>query len=365
MRFSSKSKIGLALASVLFVFVCAELGARIWLSYFASRQQTLNYELYTHIDPRYFRFTPHPYLDYVLTPNFRDEWGTSHNSLGFRGAEFPRNKPPGEFRIVALGGSTTYDEDLPDNQTHTYYLEDILRHRYGYSNIRVINAGVPGYNSWESLVNLEFRVLDISPDLILHYDNNNDVHARLVNPSIYKGDDSAKRMAWSAPAVAWWEWSAIARILSRYLHYTRQMGIEDFVYTDQPMFVMNYDQKIGGDPMKVLDQNPPVYFERNTRNMLAIERAHGITPVLITWQWSPHFGDYTATRHYQKAYAQHNEVYKRLAAFYDVPLFDMEAVMPQDKEYYEDGRHSNPKGTRKRAELIAEFLTSHKLLPRR
>ena len=30
------------------------------------------------------------------------------NSLGFRGPELPRKKPPGTYRIAFLGGSTTY-----------------------------------------------------------------------------------------------------------------------------------------------------------------------------------------------------------------------------------------------------------------
>jgi len=39
--------------------------------------------------------------------------------------------------------------------------------------------------------------------------------------------------------------------------------------------------------------------------------------------------------------------------------------MPKDKEYYDDGRHNNAKGAGKKAELYAEFLTSHNLLPKK
>jgi len=364
MRLPSKAEIALMFASVIFALACAEVGARVWLKFFATREQYLQYALYTDIKSSDLKYRPHQYLDYVPTPNFR-EGVTTHNSLGFRGEEFPKEKPRGEFRIVAIGGSTTYDEDVPDDkEIHTAQLEEILRTKYGYPNVRVINGGVPGYNSFESLVNLEFRVLDINPDMILHYDNNNDVHTRLVLPKTYAGDNSAKRMPWTAPSIPRREWSVFARIVSRYLHYTRQMGLEDFVDPHQPFWVMGYDESIGGDPMKVLDQNPPIYFERNTRNMVAIEKEHGIIPVLVTWAYSPYFNDYAATPHYQKAYAEHNRVYQHIAETENLPLLDLAAVMPPDKEYYTDGRHSSAKGARKRAEFYAEFLASHNLLPK-
>jgi len=359
-------EIVLLVASVTFPLFCAELAARVWLNRFASHDQYLRYALYTDIDSQLLRVRPHQYLDYVLTPNYR-AGRTSHNSLGYRGDEFPKTKPPGEFRIVAIGGSTTYDEGVLDNnEIHTKQLEDILRTQYGYEHVRVINAGVPGYNSWESLMNLQFRVLDLSPDLIIHYDNNNDVHARLVPHSKYAGDNSARRKPWTYPSVPWWESSVLLRIVSRYVHHTRQVGIEDFVDVLYPYTPMGYDERIGGDPMDVLDKNPPIYFERNVRNMVTLEKDHGIVPVLVTYAYSTDFAnDYTTTRHYQRAFAQHNEVYKRIAAAYGVPLFDLAAIMPQGREYFTDGRHSSAQGARKMAELYAVFLTSHNLLPKR
>ena len=54
-----------------------------------------------------------------------------------------------------------------------------------------MNAGVPGYSSYESVVNLEFRVLDLHPDVIFFYEAINDVPPRLVwPPSAYRGDNS-------------------------------------------------------------------------------------------------------------------------------------------------------------------------------
>ena len=68
-------------------------------------------------------------------------------------------------------------------------LEKILVEKYKYENIEVINAGVPGYTSWETLINFQFRVLDIEPDLIIIYHGTNDTHARLVLPKFYQSDN--------------------------------------------------------------------------------------------------------------------------------------------------------------------------------
>ena len=364
MRRPRSSELVLLVLSVALPLACAELAARVWLSHLASHDQYLRYALYTDIVPQDLRFRPHHYLDYVLTPNYH-RVRTSHNSLGYRGDEFPKAKPPGEFRIVALGGSTTYDDAVSDDsETHTAQLENLLRTRYGYDHVRVINAGVPGYNSWESLVSLQFRVLDLSPDLVLHYDNNNDVHARLVPPSKYAGDNSARRKPWTYPPVPFWQSSVLLRFLYRYAHHTRPAGVEDVVGAFRPYTPMGYDERIGGDPMEVLDRNPPIYFERNVRNMVILEKDHGIVPVLVTYAYSTDFPtDYTATPHYQRAFTQHNDIYRRLAATYGVPLLDLEATMPRDKEYFADGRHNSARGAQKRAELYADFLTSHHLLP--
>jgi lysophospholipase L1-like esterase len=356
-------ELGLVCTGIALTCLGFEFAAHVWLYHLAGPELYHQYALYTEIPPRDFRLQPHHYLAYALTPNYH-AGKTFHNSLGYRAGEFPRAKPPGEFRIVAVGGSTTYDEFIEDNEAiHTAQLEAIL-HARGYSRVRVINAGVPSYNSWESLINLQFRVLDLDPDIVIHYDNNNDAHARLVPPAVYAGDDSAGRQPWTPPAIPWHEHSAFLRILSRYLHYTRQVGVEDFVVGPYLFVRMNSKAKIAGNPLEVLARNPPVYFERNVRNMITLEKDHGVVPVLVTYAYSESFPkDYTRTPYYQKAFAEHNAIYRRLAVIYKVPLCDLAAVMPTDREYFVDGRHTSAKGARKRAEIYAECLVSQHVLP--
>jgi len=99
------------------------------------------------------------------------------NSLGCRGPEFSVKKQRGVFRIVCLGDSCTYGAGISnDAETYVKRLEKMLN-SHNNSSIRyeVINAGVPGYGSFQALMNLQKRVIYWNPDLITVYiGNNND-----------------------------------------------------------------------------------------------------------------------------------------------------------------------------------------------
>jgi lysophospholipase L1-like esterase len=269
------------------------------------------------------------------------------------------------YRIVALGGSSTYDVRIEDNAaTFTAQLEKLLKEDYSYQNVQVINAGVPGYNSWEILANLEYRVLDLDPDLVIVYEGVNDVHARLVEPPSYRGDDTGRRQAWQAPRVALWERSALLRILSRMMNITRQVSVDDFV--SSPTYLSwPFDYRLGEknlDPAEILKENPPVYFRRNLENMIAVAKAHGVKIMFSTWAYSPYLHDYASEGYYQQGFTENNDVVKEVATNQQIPLFDFAAVMRPDAQYWADGRHSNEMGALVKARLFAEFIDAQGLI---
>jgi len=364
LRLPGKTEVGLLVLSISLTFFLLEVMARVWLNYMAPPEQYDRYVLFTSIPPEDLAWTPHPYLSYYPTPNYR-KGKTFHNSLGYRGDEFSVEKPDGVYRIVALGGSSTYDVRIEDNaDTFTAQLEKLLKEDYGYQAVQVINAGVPGYNSWEILGNLEFRVLDLDPDLVIIYENTNDVHARLVEPSAYRGDDSGRRQVWQAPRVALWEHSALLRIASRLTNRTRQVSVDDFVssptYVSWP-FEYRLDQD-GLDPTEVLEQNLPTYFQRNLENMIAIAEEHNVQILFSTWAHSPYLHDYAAEAYYQQGFRENNDVVKDVATSHGIPLFDFASLMPQDAQYWADGRHVNEAGALVKARLFAEFIDTQGLI---
>jgi lysophospholipase L1-like esterase len=89
------------------------------------------------------------------------------NSFGARDREYPRAKPPGTRRIVAMGDSFTFGTGVHAEDTFAKRLEALLAELGDGSTIEVINFGVPGYNTPSEVILLEHLALSFSPDVVL------------------------------------------------------------------------------------------------------------------------------------------------------------------------------------------------------
>jgi hypothetical protein len=352
--------------SLIIILAILEIGARIWLSFLAAPVHRQKYLLSLDAYPADSQWSKHPYLNYYPTPNYR-LGSIYHNSLGFRGDEFVMPKPDGMYRIVVLGGSTSYDIEVDDNEkTFVARLERMLRDDYGIEEIEVINAGAGGYNSWENLINLEFRVLDISPDLIIFDHGYSDVHCRLVDSTAYRGDNRAMRKPWQTPDVPFFEHSVFLRILGRLSGLSGKAGIQSFVTAPTYMGACStvHDQRSSDDAfIALLRSNPPLYFRRNLLNMLAIVQANDIRSVFTTIAFSTYFEDYVSTPHYRQGLDENNIVIREVAESHGIPLVDMAKMMPKDRKYWTDGRHVNEDGALVKAALLADFIETSGLIP--
>ena len=114
---------------------------------------------------------------------------------------------------------------------------------------------------------------------------------------------------------------------------------------------------------QTLAANPPIYFERNLRNMIAIARENDINVLLMTIAVNPNEWGIGATPYYLDATAEHIELIQQLALDLDVPIFDFASVMPLDSEFWVGSIHYSAAGEEVHAGLIAEFLTKKELIP--
>ena len=92
-------------------------------------------------------------------------------------------KPVGAFRIIAVGGSTTANEEPFElaGIDYSLALEKKLSKAIGGTTIEVLNAGGSGYSTAQSLINIEFRLIEYSPDIILLMHNINDCSANFFD----------------------------------------------------------------------------------------------------------------------------------------------------------------------------------------
>lgn len=96
------------------------------------------------------------------------------NSLGFRGPEIQISKEPDEYRVIMVGGSTTFGLGAPsDSSTISAYLEDMLQNEFS-TKIRVINAGIIAAGSVEEVYYIKKDLIQLKPDLIIVFDGYND-----------------------------------------------------------------------------------------------------------------------------------------------------------------------------------------------
>lgn len=109
-------------------------------------------------------------LGWRLVPNSR-AWSESPeykvqyiiNSKGLRDKEYSYNKEPGKLRIIYLGDSITFGWGVDANSRFT----EILERRF--TNVEIINMGVPGYGIDQDLLFLNQEGVKYLPDLVLIY----------------------------------------------------------------------------------------------------------------------------------------------------------------------------------------------------
>ena len=90
------------------------------------------------------------------------------NSYGYRGPERPPAKPPGVFRVAALGDSYTYGMGVRVEDALPTQLERPLAGR-GARTVEVLNFGVPGASLEDSVARLRQVAARWQPDLVLFF----------------------------------------------------------------------------------------------------------------------------------------------------------------------------------------------------
>jgi lysophospholipase L1-like esterase len=95
--------------------------------------------------------------------------------MNFRTGPTPYKKPPGTFRILALGGSNTWGQWIGQQEkTWTGVLEKELNRRLPGQKIEVINGGVQAYSLFQMLVLYKEYLQQYELDMIILYVNIND-----------------------------------------------------------------------------------------------------------------------------------------------------------------------------------------------
>jgi lysophospholipase L1-like esterase len=301
----------------------------------------------------------HHYSAYALKPGYTRSNIERINNLGFRGEDIELQKPDDVYRIVAIGGSTTFAVYLPWEESYPYLLQQELRRRFGTDRIEVINAGLTGSTAAESFHRLATQVLPIEPDMVVIYHAFNDLLPRMFDD--YQEDYYHFRRSDPNNPPG----------LTRFYLYRLALRV-----LSPGAFHENYN--LAGQVWK-LDNLPRTDTERvhnfvnssndafrfNMENMIVLLEGKGIDPVLasfainnFTWHWLDDLPPYM----WKAGIDANNEVIADLAAEHDVPLVPFaETPFPAASKRFKttmfaDSIHMSPEGNQLKAEIFADTM---------
>jgi lysophospholipase L1-like esterase len=351
-----------------------EVAARVWLQRLASDASFRRFASIAEHRERGSQWSVerHAYLGYVPRPLLDD--GTNlHDSRGFRGTEVASPKPSGEYRIVCLGGSTTYTQNVADwRESYPAQLEAALRAR-GHGEVRVVNAGVANWTSFEHLIGYELRVAELDADLIVVLEGANDLKTRFVwPPEHYRGDNSGfrsfttnLRMPPLAEHFALWRIVAVSAGWMR-PHADLEIALDN--HTGRSLWGALRAQMIDGSypsgelaqasTTEILRSNPPLWFERNLEDLAVLAARHGSEVLFLTTPCCPEriARSELAARDFRAGIEEMNAALRGVCARSGAGLFDLAGALPCEPALYFDEVHHTAAGARRLAELLAQHV---------
>lgn len=339
----------LALVAGLIALAGAELVLRLAGERFGLRRSEL-WELRAAVCDGRSRFAPRAYVGWVFDPGHP---GVSDE--GFLMPAVPRERTPGVARLACLGGSTTagnlfegYEGSYPGALAHS------LCARLG-REVEVLNFGVSGWTSAETLVNWVLRAQDYRPDVVLLHHAGNDVFPRLA-PG-FRADYSHFTHPWTENRRSW-----PVRFLTRWsdVYAAWMLRTQRFRLTEH-VSVPFEDLPTGPGVLRAETSAP---FRRNLETLAGLIRARGGTPVFLSMSWCARLVLGPLDERIIEGMREHNAIARELAAEHGWVFLDLAAEGPELEPEFRDLVHLSPEGNRRKAEWIADQLVARGLLAR-
>ena len=198
------------------------------------------------------------------------------NSKGYRGPLVALEKPPGTYRILLLGGSTTHGFYVNDEETIDAHLRRILSERYSGIQFEVVNLAYDGYDSYQLLLRLQSDGVRFNPDMIVINEGINDVrNAHISDLKFYDPRTNGWREVLRLLGEE--EKSAVSlyRLAKRYSYLIRLPAFLSLIYEEQRT-VKSQRALIAPNPQAIEN------FEVNIRDISRIASEIHATLILST-----------------------------------------------------------------------------------
>ena len=177
-----------SLLVVTVLFGTIELSTRL-ISWFTGKGFYLSLYEYDSYDNQIESiYQWHPFIGLTFRPSISFKGSHPHqvsqssiiidqNGFLSDGHILSAEKSIDEIRIAVIGASTTANINLSYSENWPGYLGNLVQKALPNKKIRVINAGVPGFDTAQSVGNLALRVMPLEPDIVIIYQAYNDLKA--------------------------------------------------------------------------------------------------------------------------------------------------------------------------------------------
>ena len=253
------------------------------------------------------------------------------NMLGLRSTQNDFSKPV-DLRIIALGDSCTFGWKLASDSTYPSLVEKGLREIDPDRRIDVINAGVPGYSSYQTRLQLETELIGIKSHLALIMLGWNDIWGRSSKPDCESENSKVTRLIRT-------------KLLNlRFIELLR-CGIEKLTPT----------KNIHGGSVRV----SPDQFRENITAIIYLCRSKDIRPILLLQPHRPLPHTECVGELLHPRMDEYNSITKDLGNILKVPVIDIPKRFkrePNQVELFMDCIHLTAEGTEILANTVLESL---------
>ncbi len=197
-------------------------------------------------------------------------------AYGAHGSLVALEKPPGTYRILLLGGSTTHGFDVNDEETIDAHLRRILSERYSGIQFEVVNLAYDGYDSYQLLLRLQSDGVRFNPDMIVINEGINDVrNAHISDLKFYDPRTNGWREVLRLLSEEEKSPVSLYRLAKRYSYLIRLPAFLSLIYEEQRT-VKSQRALIAPNPQAIEN------FEVNIRDISRIASEIHATLILST-----------------------------------------------------------------------------------
>lgn len=314
------------------------------------------------------------------------------NSIGLRGDELA---PQSDFRVLAVGGSTTECLFLDQAEAWPQMLQEGLAQGAAGRRVWVANAGKSGHTSRDHITMLEHLLPQLPDlDLVLLLVGTNDLNLWLAEGEDYDPDFRLRpgSQAWlllrsfqllpvsKDPRIPLHKrtrlWSALRRVATRLLP---SRDVQDDL-ADVHELWRAHRRCASAIRTQLPDMQPPLgEYRRNLHALIDLCEQAGVRAVLLTqpavWfdgmpeevlrtLWMGGVGDflneegceYYSHEAMQRGMQAYNEVLREVAAERGVEVCDLDRVLSGDPRWFYDDVHFNEAGSARVAQALTRFL---------